>query len=97
MLEAEVPHDYVNANGSSPTESAKNDMEGMAKEEGNLGNFGLSEHETSLWQLDSTMKNKGGTDVRLVRLDISFKSPAHTGLRTTDLVISLNIRLCCRG
>lgn len=32
------------------------------------------------------MENETGKDVNLVRLDISFKSPSHTGLQTTQLV-----------
>lgn len=32
------------------------------------------------------MENETGKDVNLVRIDISFKSPSHTGLQTTQLV-----------
>lgn len=34
----------------------------------------------------SLMTNDGGKNAKSVRLDISFKSPTHTGLQTTELV-----------
>lgn len=91
MLVVEVPHDVITSIGNtSITHTSKIESAQVKEEQGSIiysDMMGLAEASLPLC---SKMKNDDGTDKKSVRLDISFKSPSHTGLQTTELVIS-----CC--
>lgn len=90
MLVVEVPHDVITSSGNtsilhnSKIESAKvTDEQSSVAHSDTMGSGNGS--------LCSEMKGENGfqSDMKSVRLDISFKSPSHTGLQTTELVREL--------
>ncbi|XP_055817502.1 uncharacterized protein LOC129886714 isoform X2 [Solanum dulcamara] len=87
MLVVEVPHDLISSSLSN-LQTPKAEPTQLTVEEGNT------------FQADSTCSDSSSSpqwykvnecvkDVKAVRLDISFKSPSHTGLQTTELVKEL--------
>ncbi|KAF3324772.1 Non-canonical poly(A) RNA polymerase PAPD5 [Carex littledalei] len=82
MLEAEVPSD-INLCNDNPlvSDSLQEDREDMLGERG----------DTSTHSDASTISkaHNNCTVVKSIRLDISFKSPSHTGLQTSELVREL--------
>lgn len=85
MLVVEVPHDLI-LSSLSNLQTPKAEPTQLIVEEGN-----------AVFQADSTCSESSSSpqwskmnecrkDVKAVRLDISFKSPSHTGLQTTELV-----------
>ncbi|XP_016545438.1 uncharacterized protein LOC107845543 isoform X3 [Capsicum annuum] len=87
MLVVEVPQDLISSSLSN-LQMPKSEPTQLTVEEGNT------------FQADSTCSdsssspqwskaNECAKDVKAVRLDISFKSPSHTGLQTTELVKEL--------
>ncbi|KAG9452328.1 hypothetical protein H6P81_005232 [Aristolochia fimbriata] len=90
MLVVEVPHDLVTSSGGLSIGKLSNveldhdisDQTGIP-----LSNFLSADGGSSL---SGTKLNPGRVkDWRSVRLDISFKSPSHTGIQTTELVREL--------
>ncbi|XP_075094308.1 uncharacterized protein LOC107762184 isoform X1 [Nicotiana tabacum] len=88
MLVVEVPHDLI-LSSLSNLQTPKAEPTQLTVEEGN-----------AVFQADSTCSESSSSpqwskmnecrkDVKAVRLDISFKSPSHTGLQTTELVKEL--------
>ncbi|XP_052192225.1 uncharacterized protein LOC127801296 isoform X2 [Diospyros lotus] len=87
MLVVEVPRDLV-----TPAASAISTVKELTEEitEG-ANNFraNLVNSEASSSLKCSNMNNGDGKDMKSIRIDISFKSPSHTGLQTTELVKEL--------
>lgn len=83
MLVVEVPHDFITSSSShSQTPEAQTISEGNPFQADGTS----SESSTSpKWP----KMNDSGKDVKSVRLDISFKSPSHTGLQTSELVTTV--------
>lgn len=84
---AEVPHDYISSNRNS----SNSDAQKVWASNAHLGHGGgphsdqpLSENKSL--PLSSKLMKDDYIDVKLIRLDISFKSPSHTGLQTSELV-----------
>lgn len=76
MLVVEVPHDLI-ASTASDVQTLK--VESVQGDDPVGSERYVSEKYTKI-------KTSNGKDVNSVRLDISFKSPSHTGLQTTELV-----------
>ncbi|XP_058221627.1 uncharacterized protein LOC131331748 isoform X4 [Rhododendron vialii] len=88
MLVMEVPHDLVTHSTSTIStlkeEPTKVTREGDAPFQTNMVNL-----ESSTSVKCSTMNHDDDKDMKSIRIDISFKSPSHTGLQTTELVKEL--------
>lgn len=85
MLVMEVPHDLV-AHSSSMISTLKEEPtkltgEGDTPVETNMVNL-----ESSTSVNCSTMNHDDDKHMKSICIDISFKSPSHTGLQTTELV-----------
>ncbi|OVA19044.1 PAP/25A-associated [Macleaya cordata] len=90
MLVAEVPHDVIASSGNTSNEhTPKVESIQITGEESKNGHSDQMGSEKSSWKKCLELKNDDGMDVKSVRLDISFKSPSHTGLQTTELVREL--------
>ncbi|KAM0935770.1 putative polynucleotide adenylyltransferase [Dioscorea sansibarensis] len=86
-LVAEVPPDYISSNRNSST----SDTRKVWSINAHLEHGGGSHSDQPLSQnnslpLSSKLVKEDDIDVKLIRLDISFKSPSHTGLQTSELV-----------
>ena len=92
MLVVEVPNDLI-ASSTSNVQSPKEEPPLMSGEQGsNVQSDAVVLEDSSLPKC--TQINYDTTkDSISVRLDISFKSPSHTGLQTTELVSSLSLSL----
>nr|DAD18506.1 TPA_asm: hypothetical protein HUJ06_019969 [Nelumbo nucifera] len=90
MLVAEVPLDLSATTGKLSNVQTPNiestQMTGKLDCTTQSDIMGLS---NSSWPKCSSVENDNAMDVKSVRLDISFKSPSHTGLQTTELVRGL--------
>lgn len=86
MLVAEVPRDLVSTTAShlpipkEPTLVFNEDKISLTDKDG---------MESSVLPERSNLNNDKGQEAQSVRIDISFKSPSHTGLQTTELVKEL--------
>ncbi|XP_043718931.1 uncharacterized protein LOC122666894 [Telopea speciosissima] len=90
MLVAEVPHDLVASTAStSKVQAPKVESTQLPTEQGGIIDPDMVGLDKSSWPKCLHMKNDDVADVKSVRLDISFKSPSHTGLQTTELVREL--------
>ncbi|KAK6142937.1 hypothetical protein DH2020_023285 [Rehmannia glutinosa] len=89
MLVVEVPHDLIST--LSNVQTPKEEADKLASEGGNLfkTDSTTSEVTTPNWSMKRNDINDG---FKSVRIDISFKSPTHTGLQTTGLVKDLTER-----
>lgn len=95
MLVAEVPCDINLCNENSSVVDASQDHSiTIAGEQGSVPHSDSSCPESSSWPMYSKMRKDDAADVKCIRLDISFKSPSHTGLRTSELVISSFLFYC---
>lgn len=85
MLVVEVPRDLIStlSNDHLPKEEADPPA---ASEEGNHFHADVVSSEASNSPKWSKPRNYINDGFKSVRLDISFKSPTHTGLQTTALV-----------
>ncbi|GMH17223.1 hypothetical protein Nepgr_019064 [Nepenthes gracilis] len=86
MLVVEVPLDFITSLDSSNAQTPTNEPTQLTGEEGVC--------QTDIFGSDNFIPkcsdvNNDGKDAKSVRLDISFKSPSHTGLQTTELVKQL--------
>lgn len=84
MLVVEVPHDLISSSLSN-LQTPKAEPTELTVEEGNTFQADSTCSDSSSSPQWSKM-NECVKDVKAVRLDISFKSPSHTGLQTTELV-----------
>ncbi|XP_071722479.1 uncharacterized protein [Rutidosis leptorrhynchoides] len=98
MLVVEVPHDLINttqspkedplqepSNGQSPND----DLTLLTNEHSSNLKSDMVGLEDSASPICLQMNCASVKDVKSVRLDISFKTPSHTGLQTTELVKEL--------
>ncbi|XP_062091560.1 uncharacterized protein LOC133797618 isoform X2 [Humulus lupulus] len=88
MLVVEVPCDLI-ASSSSNVQSPKEEPSHLSLEQGSNVHPDVVVLEESALPKCSQMNNDTKKDSISVRLDISFKSPSHTGLQTTELVKEL--------
>lgn len=86
MLVVEVPDDVI-ISAASVVQSPKEEAHCIADERGHDVHSDTILLEDSALQKSSQISYDSARDSKLVRLDISFKSPSHTGLQTTELVI----------
>ena len=90
MLVVEVPHDLITSSASN-VQSPKEETTHVPGEQGSNVQSDIVVLEdavlTKCIQIDHDTTN----DSKSVRIDISFKSPSHTGLQTTELVILFGI------
>lgn len=82
MLAVEVPHDLI-ASSSSNVQSPK---EEPSHDQGSTAHSDVVVLEESTLPKSTPINRDSPKDSISVRLDISFKSPSHTGLQTTELV-----------
>ncbi|XVF33541.1 hypothetical protein REPUB_Repub17cG0177500 [Reevesia pubescens] len=88
MLVVEVPDDLITSAASNVQSPTDEQIEKTAE----LGNHAHSETvalEDAASPKCSQINYGNMKDVKSVRIDISFKSPSHTGLQTTELVKEL--------
>lgn len=85
MLVVEVPQDLI-ASSATSVQASKKELLQNTSEQSNSFLVDPTRLETSASLHCSKMKHETDKDVKSVRLDISFKSPSHTGLQTTELV-----------
>lgn len=90
MLVVEVP---VDASSTSNVQSPKEELAPMSGEQGSNVQSDVVVLEESALPKCSQINYDTNKDSISVRLDISFKSPSHTGLQTTELV-SLSLCVC---
>lgn len=87
MLVVEVPQDVITS--SAPTlHSLKDELHCTTGEHGNDSHSDIIQSEDSALLKSSQTNFYALKESKSVRLDISFKSPSHTGLQTTEMVIS---------
>ncbi|KAG8074968.1 hypothetical protein GUJ93_ZPchr0006g44953 [Zizania palustris] len=91
MLVAQVPCDTnMSSEYSSVLDSSQEQPSiSVLGEQGSPPCSDNSSSEGSNTLMSSRMNKDDGNIVQLIRLDISFKSPSHTGLQTTELVREL--------
>ncbi|KAF5180217.1 Non-canonical poly(A) RNA polymerase protein Trf4-1 [Thalictrum thalictroides] len=90
MLVVEVPQDVVISCGNTSNElTPKLKSIEANSEESSSDHSDTTILEDSSWKICSEVRIEEGLGVKSVRLDISFKSPSHTGLQTTELVREL--------
>ncbi|XP_023540334.1 uncharacterized protein LOC111800741 isoform X1 [Cucurbita pepo subsp. pepo] len=88
MLVVEVPHDLI-ASSTSNMQSSKEESSAVSGEQDvNLLND-MASLEDSALQKCLVVKNDSSSSTKSVRIDISFKTPSHTGLQTSGLVKKL--------
>ena len=88
MLVVEVPHDLI-ASSTSNMQSSKEESSAVSGEQDvNLLND-MASLEDSALQKCLVVKNDSSSSTKSVRIDISFKTPSHTGLQTSGLVIHI--------
>lgn len=92
MLVVEVPNDLI-ATSSSNVQSPKEEPPLMSGEQGSNVQSDVVVIEDSSLPKCTQINYDSTKDSISVRLDISFKSPSHTGFQTTELVSFLS--LCC--
>lgn len=85
MLVVEVPCDLI-ASSASNVQSPKEEPSHVSGEQDSNVQPDVVVLEESSLPKCSQMNNDTIKDSISVRLDISFKSPSHTGLQTTELV-----------
>lgn len=85
MLVVEVPRDLIST--LSNVETPKEEAGQVASDEGKPFQSDAGSIECTTSPKRSKIRNDTNDGFKSVRLDISFKSPTHTGLQTTGLVI----------
>ncbi|XP_015584405.2 uncharacterized protein LOC8289171 isoform X2 [Ricinus communis] len=88
MLVVEVPSDLI-ISATSNIQSTKDEPTRMTAENENCVNSDIVISEESSSPKCLQVNHDSRKDVKSIRLDISFKSPSHTGLQTTELVKEL--------
>ncbi|KAI3449090.1 hypothetical protein Pfo_005755 [Paulownia fortunei] len=90
MLVVEVPQDLIST--LSNVQTPKEEADQVASREGNPFQTDATSSEGNTSPKWSKIKNEINDGFKSVRIDISFKSPTHTGLQTTGLVKDLTER-----
>lgn len=85
MLVMEVPHDLV-TNATSTISTLKEEPTKVTSEGDAPSQTNMVDLESFTSVKCSTMNHDDDKDMKSIRIDISFKSPSHTGLQTTELV-----------
>ena len=89
MLVAQVPCDInMSSEYTSVLDSSQENPVNMLGEQGSPPRSDNSSSEGSNMLMSSKINKDDCDVVQSIRLDISFKSPSHTGLQTTELVNS---------
>lgn len=92
MLVADVPCDTNTFNEySSVLDSSQEYSVNVLGEQGSPPRSDTSSSEGSNMLVSSKLNKDDCDIVQSIRLDISFKSPSHTGLQTTELVSQKSI------
>jgi hypothetical protein len=88
MLVAQVPCDTnLSSEYSSVLDSSHEQLSiNVLGDQGSPSRSDNSSSEGSSMPMCSRINKDDGNVVQSIRLDISFKSPSHTGLQTTELV-----------
>ncbi|XP_015950587.1 uncharacterized protein LOC107475465 isoform X1 [Arachis duranensis] len=86
MLVVEVPQEVIS---SSMVQSLKEEPHCTHNEHGNDSHSDAIQLEDSSFANSSGINFDSSKESKSVRLDISFKSPSHTGLQTTEMVKAL--------
>jgi hypothetical protein len=91
MLVAQVPCDTnLSSEYSSVLDSSHEQLSiNVLGDQGSPSRSDNSSSEGSSMPMCSRINKDDGNVVQSIRLDISFKSPSHTGLQTTELVCEL--------
>ncbi|KAL6007839.1 hypothetical protein ACLOJK_033342 [Asimina triloba] len=89
MLVAEVPDDAIASIETTVLHGSEVESAPMSVEQSNDNNLQMVVSENTSLPLCLGKENDDSMDVKSVRLDISFKSPSHTGLQTSELVREL--------
>lgn len=84
MLVVEVPHDLTNSVAPN-LQTTKEEPIHVPGGQGSHVQTEVSSSESSA-SLNREINHDNSKDSKSVRIDISFKSPSHTGLQTTELV-----------
>lgn len=84
MLVVEVPHDLTNSVAPN-LQTTKEEPTNVPGGQGSHVQTEVSSSENSA-SLNREINHDNSKDSKSVRIDISFKSPSHTGLQTTELV-----------
>ena len=85
MLVVEIPHDLTTSVASN-LQSSKEEPSHMPGGQGSHVRTETGSLENSAPPKCVLINNDNSKDSKSVRIDISFKSPSHTGLQTTELV-----------
>ncbi|KAJ6675543.1 POLY(A) RNA polymerase [Salix viminalis] len=88
MLVVEVPTDLITA-AASNVQSPKEEPIHLTGEHDSQVHSNMVVLEDSISPKCTQLNRDSKRDVKSIRLDISFKSPSHTGLQTTQLVKDL--------
>ncbi|XP_057498206.1 uncharacterized protein LOC130782800 isoform X1 [Actinidia eriantha] len=88
MLVVEVPKEFITP-AASTISTLKEEQAKMISEGGNPFRTNLVNLESPMSSKCSNMNHEDDKDMKSIRVDISFKSPSHTGLQTTELVKEL--------
>ncbi|GAA0165394.1 mRNA polyadenylation factor [Lithospermum erythrorhizon] len=88
MLVVEVPHDFI-ASTAPDSHALKEEVVPETTEEIAPSQADATVLEGSASSKCPAKKNENRENVKSIRIDISFKSPSHTGLQTTELVKEL--------
>ncbi|CAN6460804.1 unnamed protein product [Victoria cruziana] len=89
MLVAEVPKDLVSCKGSTSVQESRGDGAQVSPGQGAPLGSEISNSEDSASSAFAREEPNHDIDMKSIRLDISFQSPTHTGLQTTELVREL--------
>ncbi|MED6107397.1 hypothetical protein PIB30_013509 [Stylosanthes scabra] len=88
MLVVEVPREVISSS-TSMVQSLKEEPHCTHNEHGNDSHSDAIQLEDLSLQKSSGINFDSSKESKSVRLDISFKSPSHTGLQTTEMVKAL--------
>ena len=86
MLVAEIPQDINYSSGNASILEVQ-DAQPTNMPADSASHSDHSSSEDASLATCSKMRKDGGSGVKSIRLDISFKSQSHTGLQTSELVL----------
>ncbi|KAF3780648.1 Non-canonical poly(A) RNA polymerase [Nymphaea thermarum] len=89
MLVAEVPEDLISRNGNTSVQESRGDGGQVSPDRGTPVGSEISNSENLASPTFVRIEPSHDIDMKSIRLDISFQSPTHTGLQTTELVREL--------
>lgn len=88
MLVVEVPHDLITSS-TSTMQSPKEDNSAVSGEQDANNLNDMTSLEDSALPKCLEVNYDSSINTKSVRIDISFKTPSHTGLQTSELVIHI--------